>query len=153
MSRFRITRLGLALVIAAALAAGCGDDDPVQPIIRSRDHIAVQHLLIGFAGSIPGRPVTRTLSEADSLAGSLHIRVRAGEDFDSLVQVYTDDSYPGIYRLANTGVTPAEGEYPRSGMIQGFGDGAFSLEVGGTTLVPYDPRSSPYGFHIIKRLQ
>lgn len=152
MRRFRFTHLGLTLVLAAGLAAGCGDDDPVQPV-RPPNHVEVQHVLIGFAGTIPGRPLTRTESEADSMAQSILDRAVAGEDFGQLVQLYTDDARPGIYRLANTGVTPGPGEYARSGMVQGFADAAFSLAVGEVTLVPYHPTLSPYGFHVIKRLQ
>jgi hypothetical protein len=152
MLRCRFAHHVLALVLVAGLAAGCGDDDPVQPA-RPPDHVEVQHVLVGFGGTIPGRPLTRTRSEADSMAHSILDRARAGEDFNQLVQAYTDDAYPGIYALANTGVTPGPSEYPRSAMVQGFGDGAFSLAVGEVTLVPYDSGSSPYGFHIIKRLQ
>lgn len=41
----------------------------------------------------------------------------------------------------------------RDGMVPAFGDVAFSLEVGEVGLAPYDAKSSPFGWHIIKRLE
>ncbi|MEO6462201.1 MAG: peptidylprolyl isomerase [Candidatus Eisenbacteria bacterium] len=117
------------------------------------DHIEVQHVLIGFEGKVPGKPVTRSQAEAEKLAGEILERARKGEDFDQLVQKYTDDAWPGIYLLANTGITPAQGEYPRSGMVKGFSDVAFSLSPGNVAVADYDAKLSPFGWHIIKRVK
>jgi hypothetical protein len=116
------------------------------------DHILVQHVLVGFAGSVPGKTITRTQAEAEKLANDLLARARAGEDFGALVQQYTDDQYPGIYGLANDGVAPAENEYPRNGMVKGFSDAAFRLRTGEVGVAVYDKATSPYGWHVIKRI-
>jgi parvulin-like peptidyl-prolyl isomerase len=81
-------------------------------------------------------------------------RAQQGEDFAALVQEMTNDSYPGIYRLSNTGVAPqAADEYPRGRMVPAFGDVGFRLGVGEIGMASFDSRTSPYGWHIIKRLQ
>lgn len=41
----------------------------------------------------------------------------------------------------------------RDQMVPGFGDLAFSLEVGDVGIVPYDAKSSPFGWHVLKRLE
>jgi PPIC-type PPIASE domain len=127
---------------------------PVVPATPP-DHIEVQHILIGFQGSIPNKPVTRTKAEAEKLAQDLLARARNGENMDALVQQYTDDQFPGVYGLANDGVTPdpARQEIARSGMVKGFSDASFGLSVGNVGISNYDTNSSPYGWHIIKRLK
>lgn len=40
---------------------------------------------------------------------------------------------------------------PREGMMKGFGDTAFSLQVGETGICNFDKSASAYGWHIIKR--
>jgi hypothetical protein len=119
------------------------------------DHIAVQHILIAFKGSIPKPTVTRSKDEAKNLTQEVFERAQKGEDFDALVKEYTDDEYPGIYRLANKGVTPDQSkqEYPREGMIKSFGDVGFSLDVNGIGLAEYHPQKCKYGWHIIKRIE
>jgi hypothetical protein len=117
--------------------------------------VEVQYLLIGFRGTVPGKSVVRSQAQAESLATSLLSRARAGEDFDKLVQLHTDDVYPGLYRMTNEGVAPepGAGESPRSAVPQGFGDVSFSLPVGGIGMAGYDARTSPYGWQIVKRLR
>jgi hypothetical protein len=117
------------------------------------EHIKVQHILIAFAGKVPGRNVTRTQDEARALALQILDRAKKGEDFDSLVRTYTDDRAPGIYGLANSGFQPAEGEFSRERMVPAFGNVGFSLAPGEIGMAEYDPRTSPYGWHIIKRLE
>ncbi|MCX6562780.1 MAG: aminopeptidase P N-terminal domain-containing protein [Candidatus Aminicenantes bacterium] len=119
------------------------------------DWVAVQHILIAFKGSIPEPKVTRTSEEALALAMEIFERAKKGEDFDALVKKYTDDEYPGIYRMTNFGVTPnkEKKEYPRAGMVRSFGDVGFTLAVGGVGMAVYDPVRSKYGWHIIKRLE
>ncbi len=119
----------------------------------SVDHITLQHILIGFQGSIPGKNITRTKDEAKALANEVYAKAQSGADFDALVQQYTDDAPPGIYSLSNTGVPPGPGEYPREGMVPAFGNVGFSLKVGQIGIAVYDPATSPYGWHIIKRLK
>jgi len=117
------------------------------------DHVQVQHILIGFQGSVPGKPIRRSKEEAKTLAYELLDQARGGADFDDLVRKNTDDSPPGIYGMANRGVTPARGEYPRDGMVAAFGNAGFPLQVGDVGIADYDQRTSPYGWHIVKRLK
>ena len=120
------------------------------------ERITVQHILIAFKGSIPDDPrVTRSKQEAEKLALQIFERAKAGEDFDAMVKTYTNDSHPGIYKIANKGVAAdrSKGEFPRTGMVAAFGDVGFKLEVGGIGLAAYDSAKSPYGWHIIKRLE
>ena len=116
-------------------------------------HIEVQHVLIGFQGSVRGKPITRTQEEANKLAHDILNRAKAGEDFGGLVKQYTDDQYPGIYRMADRGVQPGQDEFPRDGMVASFGNAAFSLKVGEVGISEYDKTASPFGWHIIKRLR
>ncbi len=122
---------------------------------REPDHIVVQHILIAFQGSIPKPTVTRTQQEAEKLAMKVFQEAKQGADFDTLVKKYTDDQYPGIYRMANKGVTPdrSKKEYSRENMVPAFGDVGFKLKVGEIGLAKYDPKKSPYGWHIIKRIK
>jgi hypothetical protein len=140
-----------ALMVISILSgvAACGDDDParVEP-----DHVRTQHILIGFGSSVPGRPLDRTAAEAEALVQTLGAAIEDGADFGELVQDYSDDSFPGIYALSNTGITPQDGEYPRNNFVAAYGDVAFSLDPGEVGVATYHPVRSPYGWHIIKRL-
>ncbi|MFC2166297.1 peptidylprolyl isomerase [Acidobacteriota bacterium] len=119
------------------------------------DRVEVQHILISFKGAIPDDKVTRTQGEAEALAKDLFERAKAKEDFDELVKEYTDDQHPGIYRMSNIGISPdtTNKEYPREKMVKAFGDISFSLKMGEVGLAHYDPTTSKYGWHIIKRLK
>jgi len=168
------------LVLAASLATGCGTAPQATPAASSTeaspaaaatpapvptaaaptaaptaaaDHIRLQHILISFAGKVPGKNITRSQDEARALANQILDRARKGEDFDGLVKASTDDQHPGIYGLSNRGVAPGPGEFPREQMVPAFGNVGFSLQVGEVGMADYDPRTSPYGWHIIKRLQ
>jgi len=125
---------------------------PVKPDVEPQ-HVQVQHILIGFSGSIPGKNITRTKDEAKTLAYEILERARKGEDYDELVRAYTDDSPPGIYGMAAIGVAPGPGEFKRDGMVPAFGNVGFAISPGNIGIADYDPKASPYGWHIIKRLQ
>ncbi|PZR95071.1 MAG: hypothetical protein DLM69_11970 [Candidatus Chloroheliales bacterium] len=117
------------------------------------DHIQVQHILIGFKGSVPDQPISRSKEQARTLAYDLLKQAQAGANFDDLVRQHTDDSPPGIYGMSNKGIVPTAGEYARTGMVPAFGDTGFPLQVGEIGIADYDPRTSPYGWHIVKRLK
>src|SRR5206468_3328603 len=110
---------------------------------------------VGFQGRAPAKAAARTQDEAKKLAYDLLAKAKAGEDFNKLVADNTDDSPPGIYSMANNGVNPdqAAGEYPRGGMVPAFGNVGFALQVGQIGISDYDPATSPYGWHIIKRVK
>lgn len=117
--------------------------------------ITVQHCLIGFVGSVPSKQIGRSKEAAAKLAAELLEKANSGEDFDAIVEAYTDDSPPGIYQMANSGL-PADtraGVYSRDKMVPAFGDVGFKLEVGQYGMSAHDPGASPYGWHIIKRLK
>ena len=153
--------LAISLIALLLLAAA---PDPPEPkaatmpapdaaATKEADHITIQHVLIGFAGSVPGKNITRTQDEAKKLAEEILARAKKGESFDELVKQYTDDSAPGIYSMANNGVTPAGGEYPRGRMVPAFGDAGFPLQVGEIGMASYDKTKSPFGWHIVKRVK
>jgi foldase protein PrsA len=137
---------------AAAAAPAAAGAQAAKPAPNA-EHIQVQHILIGFTGSVPGKNITRTMEEANVLANEVLARAKKGEDFAALVKEYTNDAFPGIYGMCNIGVTPAPGEFPRSNMVKGFGDVSFSLQVDEIGMASYDPATSKYGWHIIKRLK
>lgn len=151
-----VTRAELEVAIGVSLAP-----DPESlpstavspaPPAREPDHITIQHILISFAGA--GTKATRTREAASTLASETLDRARQGEDFGELVVELTDDSAPGVYALANTDVAPRSGDvYPRGRMVSAFGDVGFRLAVGEIGMAPHDAKSSPYGWHIITRLQ
>ncbi len=121
---------------------------------KEPDHITVQHILISFEGSIPKETVTRTKEEAEKLADEIFVRAKKGEDFDTMVKEYSDDTYPGVYSMANFSAEPNkdQGEFSRSQMVKGFGDVSFKLSVNEIGMVDFSPETSKYGWHIIKRL-
>jgi cyclophilin family peptidyl-prolyl cis-trans isomerase len=128
--------------------------------LKEPEHISVQHILIGFKDAVgfagrevPEKAKTRTQEQAKVLAYDLLSRAKGGADFDQLVTEFTDDSPPGIYGMANTGVTPVGDEAQRQGMVAAFGDVGFALQVGEIGIADYDVQSSPFGFHIIKRVK
>jgi len=150
----------LASLAAVVVLVGCTSDkgsDGGGAMQKGKDPevITVQHVLIGFEGSVPGKPITRTKEEAQKLAEEILEKARSGADFDALVREHTDDSHPGIYKMANFGVAAdlSKQVYSRGGMIPAFGNVGFALRVGEVGMAAYDEQESPYGWHIIKRIE
>ena len=149
----RLFAIALAAAPMLALYTAAGAADPQSQPAAEPEHIQVQHILIAYSGTLPGKPVTRSMEEARKLAYELLEKAKKGADFDALVKQHTDDQHPGIYGMANRGVAPAQGEYPRDQMVGAFGDVGFRLKVGEVGIADADPAKSPYGYHLIKRLK
>lgn len=116
------------------------------------ERITVQHVLISFAGA--GTSATRTKEAAEKLAQETLARAKKGEDFGKLVRELSDDADPGIYGMCNRGQEPrSKDEHRRDGMVPAFGNVGFKLPIGGIDMAGFDARTSPYGWHIIKRIK
>jgi hypothetical protein len=114
--------------------------------------ITVQHILVGVKGG--GLPeAKREKAEAERFAFDLLARARNGEDFEKLGKEFTEDRGFQPYTMTNEGVEPEGTEMRRGGMVKGFGDVGFRLEVGQIGIAEYDSTTSPYGYHIIKRIK
>jgi parvulin-like peptidyl-prolyl isomerase len=122
---------------------------------KEPDRVEVQHILISFKGADERIKVTRSQEEAETLAKELLFRARRGEDFDTMMKEYSDDSGEGIYRMSNTGVQPdgSQGEMARHRMVKSFGDVSFGLELAEIGMAAYHPQRSKFGWHIIKRIK
>lgn len=162
----------LSIALLAALGWGCGGGaEPApapKPVAKYEakpdmnaeakpnkpepERITVAHVLISFAGA--GTEAKRSKADAEKLANDVLARAKKGEDFDKLMKDLSDDTGGGVYGMANTGVRPANpDEFPRKNMVAAFGDVGFKLDVGGIGMSNFDPKTSPYGWHIIKRLK
>jgi hypothetical protein len=122
-------------------------------------YVKVQHCLISF-NEVPEVNTNLTREQAEQLAQELFQQAKEGENFDRIVVRHTNDSAPGIYRMANRGydsdtssLLPGNKVYARDDMAISFGDVGFSLDVGEVGMAPFDPDKSPFGWHIIKRLE
>jgi hypothetical protein len=162
-SILRLISLSLLSVGALSLLlpfTGCEPPKPRPSVVAPEEdtkgqpsRIMVQHCLIGFQGSLPGP--TRTKEEAKELAESLFQKLKEGANFDDIIKEYTNDRPPGIYKMVNHGVPDDErsGSSARNSMVPAFGDVGFNLKVDEYGMSEYDPVKSPFGWHIIKRLE
>lgn len=103
------------------------------------NYIAAKHILISTVDSTTGETI-RTDEEAKAEAQKILDRINAGEDYDALMNEYSED--PGLAGNPD-GYIFTEGE-----MVTEFYDGAKALaedEVSGLV-------KSDYGYHIIKRV-
>lgn len=160
------------LTVAAAallLLSACGKEEPVPPAPTSTGSsgarpekmangepsvITVKHVLISFAGAERSEQ-KRTREEAQKLAYEILGRAKSGEDFDKLMKEFSNDPGEGTYTLVNHGLKADETakpmEFDRSGMVPAFGDVGFRIQVNEVAVAEHDPKSSPFGWHVIKR--
>lgn len=158
-------------ILLLVVLAGCGGEGSSQVDLTNVDlaalhgniattasrsehtatRVKVEHILVSFVGT--GTEATRSKDEAQALAAVLLARVEAGEDFSALREEFSDDSGPGIYTMVSDG--PGDGRLviARKGMVPAFGDTGWRLEVGQVGVASFHPRNSPYGWHLVKRLE
>ena len=102
--------------------------------------VTAKHILILFEDAQRG--ISRTKEEAKAEAQAILDRVKAGEDFDTLMRQYSEDaetSFDAGYSFSHN-----DGQF-----VQAFDDGAYALEVGEVSELV----ETEYGYHIIKRLE
>ena len=146
-------RSGLALLVL--LVAACSDPPDDTPLGRDAaavlarpeqevDHVKLQHVLLAFVGAMRGSESGHTMEEARALTSEVLARARAVEDFTALMQKYSGDDGPGIYVLTQD---------DRDTYAKSFGDVGFRLQVGEIGVAPYHHVKSPFGWHVIKRIE
>ena len=121
--------------------------------------IRVQHILVSRYSTAGGRLPYLKPAEAESAAAGLLARARESTDFGALVKEQSYDYHEttgehGAYTMHR--VRSAEiprGEFWREDMVRGFWSAAWRLQVGEVGIVPYHRAHSPFGYHIIKRLE
>lgn len=104
----------------------------------------------------PKKKITRSKESARSLAERIFERANAGEDFESLVTDYSDDVYPGIFRLVEAAVAGRPRGVWTSEVLRvekSLADVAFGLQVGEVGLARYHRTDCRFGWHIIRRLE
>lgn len=144
------------VALLALLPLACSGDPPDDsPLGREAaallarpeqqvDKVTVQHVLLAFVGATRGSESGHTFEEARVLAADVLARARAGEDFIVLMQQESGDEGPGTYTL-----TQAD----RDTYAEDFGAVAFRLAVGEIGVAAYHRTRSPFGWHVIKRIE
>jgi hypothetical protein len=112
--------------------------------------VKLAHVLIAFKGALPA--VTRSKGDAEKLAADVLARARKGEKFEDLMKL-SDDTGGGVYTLVLELADKRQDNFLRDEMVPAFGNVGFKLKVGEIGMANYDPMSSPYGWHIIKRVE
>ena len=115
----------------------------VAQILSEPKQIRAKHILIMHEES-ERKPanIKRSRGEAKALAEQALAKIRAGADFDAMVDEYSDEP----------GAKERHGDLERFGrrtMVKAFEDAAFRLKVGEVS----DVVETPFGFHIIKRTE
>ncbi|MCK9478843.1 MAG: peptidylprolyl isomerase [Firmicutes bacterium] len=111
--------------------------------------VRVKHILILSMDETTGQPLeAQQLENAKIKADDLLAKAKSGENFDSLVEQYSEDpgskSMPEGYYLGKGFVLGSQG-----GMVPSFETASFELDVDEVS----DIVETDYGFHIIKRYQ
>jgi parvulin-like peptidyl-prolyl isomerase len=142
------------LAILAVLLAACEKKEEDKPKkAEGPDRVKVRHILVSFQGAERSKS-TLSFSEAEAKAKRLLERAKNGDDFERMMKKESEDPGPGVYWLVNTGIDPDNPqENPRENMVKGFGDAAFAMQVNEVRLVAYDPTTSPFGWHILQRME
>ncbi len=155
----------LALVGGVFLPVlGCGEDhaaaerelDVLAARVASRTERAVRsievaHILVAFAGT--GTKATRSKEAAKTRAALLLRQALGGADFLELMKANSDDTGGGVYVMSDPKKPGIEipGAMPRSSMVPAFGNVGWRLDVGDIGVAPFNPTTSKFGWHIIKR--
>jgi hypothetical protein len=114
--------------------------------------VRVQHVLIGrYAPGRSNELKPLDAMQAERLAAEVFAKAVAGDEFDALVRSHTYDSHPGIFTMSKADGVPDA--LAREGMVAGFWMTAWRLQPGEVGIALYDRYESPYGYHIIKRLE
>jgi hypothetical protein len=131
---------------------------PASPATEPAE-VTVDHILV-MVSNARAPQVVRSNEDAKKLAYEILEKVKADPtQWNALKEKHSEDPpgprlpRGGPYALANKGVTPVPPAMARHVMVKGFGDAAFRLPENGFGMVDYDPATSPYGYHVLRRVR
>ncbi len=145
--------LSLLLALIACKRGVSATPEQLKEAEGQPQQAIVQHVLIGFDSSSLNDKAKRGFNEAKALSKKIYRRATSGDDFDELVETFSDAEKPGIMTINNYGVSIGYGEIGRKDLVEGFTNASFGLSVNEITMTGFDMKDSPSGFHIIKRLK
>ncbi|MCR9243594.1 MAG: peptidyl-prolyl cis-trans isomerase [bacterium] len=105
--------------------------------------ITVEHVLVAFQGAKRADGVKRTRAEAEKLTAEIYAQALGGKKFTTLRHKYSSDPGGGVYPM----------KAGSSGMVAGFDEMGFRLQVDEIGVAPYHDADSPFGWHVIKRIK
>lgn len=120
--------------------------------------VRVQHILVGRYGTAGGRLPYLKPADAEAMAAEVLAQARASNDFGKVVAERSYDFHettgePGLYRLhREPGPNMPRDEFRRDDMVEHFWKAAWRLQPGEIGIVLYNRAHSPFGYHIIKRI-
>jgi len=146
-----VYRIARSFPLLAVLAA-CSDPPDDSPLGRETaallarpeqkvDQVKVQHILIAFVGAKRGSDSNRTYEQAQQTAADVLARARKGEEFAALMKEYGRDE-AATYMVRHD-----------SDFVADFKAVALRLQPGEVGVVAHHRTRSPFGFHVIKRVE
>ncbi len=115
-------------------------DEEIENLYKS-EYITAKHILIPSVNLETGEPLSeKEVADSKKLAEDIAAKIKDGEDFDKLMNEYSEDT--GLESYPN-GYTFTKGE-----MVAEFEAAALALEENAVS----DIIETFYGYHIIKRL-
>jgi hypothetical protein len=120
----------------------------------SPGRVTVRQLLVTFQGA-KGAAVARTREEAEALAARLEREARAGADFEALAREHNDGGtlFPARFSAVEGAIDAAPDDFRRANLPRGLARAAFDLAVGEIALVEYHEEDSPFGWHLVLRVE
>jgi uncharacterized protein YjiK len=117
--------------------------------------VIVKQIHVPWRGAQGAPPVNATREKAREIAEGVLERLERGEDFDQLAREfhYTDSKLPARLRIAADGFKVHSGEFKERDLPMAVANLAFNLDVGETGLCEFHREESPYGYHVLLRIE
>jgi parvulin-like peptidyl-prolyl isomerase len=131
------------------LVRGFSDDVSQEGAARPGTFLVLNHNSPGD-GSFE-RTIAELNQRAERYQAELERRIEAGEMGVPEAEQGMEEFIEAL--RAESDEARAASGFPRAALVPAFGDVGFRLQCNEIGLAPHDERSSPFGWHVIKRLE
>jgi hypothetical protein len=117
--------------------------------------VQVLHIHVPWKEARGAHGATRTREEARELAEESLRLALAGEDFGKLTERFHDQGsgLPTTLRVAGRSTQPEQGERREQDLPKALTRLLFALDVGEAGICRDHSGESPYGWHVVKRIE